>query len=32
MSVINQQVKLKKKFIVALKTLDMREALDFWLT
>jgi serine/threonine protein kinase len=32
MSIINQQVKLKKKFIVALKTLDMRESLDFWLT
>ena len=32
MSTINQQVKLKKKFIVALKTLDQRESLDFWLT
>lgn len=32
MSIINQQVKLKKKFIVALKTCDMRESLDFWLT
>lgn len=32
MSIINQQVKLKKKFIVALKTTDKREALDYWLT
>lgn len=32
MSTINQHVKLKKKFIVALKTLDMRESLDYWLT
>jgi hypothetical protein len=32
MSNISQHVKLKKKFIVALKTLDMRESLDFWLT
>lgn len=32
MSTISQHVKLKKKFIVALKTLDMRESLDFWLT
>lgn len=32
MSIINEQVKIKKKFIVALKTLDMRENLDFWLT
>lgn len=32
MSIISQQVKLKKKFIVALKTADVRESLDFWLT
>lgn len=32
MSIINQQVKLKKKFIVTLKTCDMRESLDYWLT
>lgn len=32
MSTISQHVKLKKKFIVALKTLDMRESLDFYLT
>ena len=32
MSAINQQVKLKKKFIVALKTLDLRESLDYYLT
>jgi serum/glucocorticoid-regulated kinase 2 len=32
MSLINQHVKLKKKFIVAIKTLDMRESLDYWLT
>ena len=32
MSTINQHVKLKKKFIVALKTPDRRESLDFWLT
>lgn len=31
MSTIHQHVKLKKKFIVALKTLDMRESLDYWL-
>jgi hypothetical protein len=32
MSIISQQVKLKKKFIVALKTADVRESLDYWLT
>jgi len=32
MSTINQHVKLKKKFIVALKTLDLRESMDYYLT
>jgi len=32
MSTIHQHVKLKKKFIVAIKTYDNRESLDYWLT
>ena len=32
MSTIHQHVTLKKKFIVALKTFDNREGLDYYLT